>query len=1016
MKRLLNRKCAWLLTSWLLLLTLCVAPVGASGSVQHGPPGQADFAHRFTSGDPSTGAMFRWWWPGATVDDAELVKEVKAIAAAGYHGVEISDSMDSVDYAIDPDLYGYGTPRWNHAVEVVLTQAKKSGIEVDITLGAHWPAAVPGLPVDGDATSKELTYGTQLVTGGASFSGPVPAPAPLTYQDRTSVNGVIISATKTSVPQFVAVNAYRCLADTCSTLPLAIDLTSAIDLTAQVSNGNLSWTPPDSHTWVVVSNWYRGTAQRNDAPFGTTNYLFTDPESRVIDHFSAAGATAFINYFNSLLSSTARTLLKQTGGAFFEDSLELTFAQAWTPTFVQEFATRRGYSLTPYLGLLSYKRSSSPFGGPSPVLATQGADAAVAARVLRDVQQTINDLYFAYHVAPIQKWANSLGLRYRAQPYGQPIDLAQAAATIDNPECESLGCGTRDDWRIMASGADMAGHQVLSDELLPGGFSGAYGVTKANVASLVNSQFALGSNLMVFHGFNYSTWPTSVDGTRTDSSALWPGFASFSAGIGEPMGPRQPSWGMETDSAGYYARMQSILQTGRRQTDVAVYNQTLGHIADAYPGTFLLDLGYSYGYVTPATLSLPNAKVSHGVLAADGPVYKALVINNQASMPIDSAKTILGFAKRGLPIIVVGSTPSTTPGYGATAASVAAGDAQLQALMTALLAQPSVRQVASTTDVPAALAAVGANPAVSTSTTGLRTVHRVDGGTDFYYVYNSGSSAVSANVTLSGKRGATPSVLDAWAGTVTPVAKYTSNGNNVTVGVSLAAGEATVIALGLCDGHSCEHDSNVHVVSTTADGAVSTDGSVVIRASAQGTYETVLSNGRTVTSWIGSVPAATTLSTWNLAVDEWSPGGPTDSSSVTTHTAWNFNNIALVPWSAIPQITDAVGIGTYTTTVTLPQTWRSSNGAYLNLGTVNGTFRISVNGKWVGAVSQLQPSADIGDYLKAGTNTITVTVATTLLNRLRITRPADFGRRAKQDIGLIGPVTLTPYGQAVVVR
>jgi hypothetical protein len=40
-----------------------------------------------------------------------------------------------------------------------------------------------------------------------------------------------------------------------------------------------------------------------------------------------------------------------------------------------------------------------------------------------------------------------------------------------------------------------------------------------------------------------------------------------------------------------------------------------------------------------------------------------------------------------------------------------------------------------------------------------------------------------------------------------------------------------------------------------------------------------------------------------------------------------------------------------------------------------------------------------------------VTVATTLQNRLRITRPAVF-TQPRQDYGLIGPVTITPYVDA----
>lgn len=127
-------------------LALCVA--GPATAYAHGLPVPAP---------TSSGAMFRWWWPGADVDEGELASEVDQIAAADYKGVEIADVMDSVTYPVDPDKYGYGTPRWNHAVESVLRRADQDGLQVDLTLGAHWPAAVPGLDVNGPASSKELT-------------------------------------------------------------------------------------------------------------------------------------------------------------------------------------------------------------------------------------------------------------------------------------------------------------------------------------------------------------------------------------------------------------------------------------------------------------------------------------------------------------------------------------------------------------------------------------------------------------------------------------------------------------------------------------------------------------------------------------------------------------------------------------------------------------------------------------------------------------------------------------------
>ncbi|HEY7074543.1 MAG TPA: hypothetical protein VH418_04210, partial [Solirubrobacteraceae bacterium] len=150
------------------------------------------------------------------------------------------------------------------------------------------------------------------------------------------------------------------------------------------------------------------------------------------------------------------------------------------------------------------------------------------------------------------------------------------------------------------------------------------------------------------------------------------------------------------------------------------------------------------------------------------------------------------------------------------------------------------------------------------------------------------------------------------------------------------------------------------------------------------------------------------------AVDEWRPGPPGSSSTTTQHVPWLLRGIALTAWSSIPSITDAVGVGTYTTTARLPAAWNRRDGAYLDLGAVAGAFRVTVNGRRIGPVDQLDTRLDVGRLLHAGANRIEVRVATPLLNRLRTTRPADFGARAKQDYGLLGPARLVPYAETTI--
>ena len=121
------------------------------------------------------------------------------------------------------------------------------------------------------------------------------------------------------------------------------------------------------------------------------------------------------------------------------------------------------------------------------------------------------------------------------------------------------------------------------------------------------------------------------------------------------------------------------------------------------------------------------------------------------------------------------------------------------------------------------------------------------------------------------------------------------------------------------------------------------------------------------------------------------------------------------------------GTGTYTTTFTLPGGWsRAIAGAYLNIGAAVDTVDIWVNDKRVTGVDQNDRNqVDIGPYLTPGTNTLRITVATPLRNAVAVApaTPATGqvpnsaetigslqGGAKLDDVGLMGPVTLIPYG------
>lgn len=195
-------------------------------------------------------------------------------------------------------------------------------------------------------------------------------------------------------------------------------------------------------------------------------------------------------------------------------------------------------------------------------------------------------------------------------------------------------------------------------------------------------------------------------------------------------------------------------------------------------------------------------------------------------------------------------------------------------------------------------------------------------------------------------------------------------------------------------------------------------GSVVVRASVAGIYDTTLSNGRTVRLTIGPVPPLIDLThlKWHLSAEDWQPLNPYPATfgapaAQTRKDRVELDLEGLKPWPEIPALQNASGLGTYTTTFDLPATWMGANGAILSLGEVFDTFTMTLNGKTI-PIDQISAEGDVGPYLKAGHNTIAVRVATTLNNRLAKIDDDVANRGLVQPYGLIGPVRLTPYGTA----
>jgi hypothetical protein len=972
----------------------------------------------------------------APADPAEIAAEIRETHEYGIAGVEI----------------GQGAFPNNEQLVALLKSANQVGIKVSLS---HGPTQNPtGYLIDDDHARKTLVVGKVVVNAGETFDGHLPPPT-LTAGGRSGFGGLPPggrgqaagaagrgaggavgrggpggrgAAPQPSRATLIAVMAYRCTQMPCpATGPVELDRSSLIDLTPAVtgkntagvlggtSAGDIRWIAPPAPPgaqWQLIAFWSRG--------------VFAQP-----DPFSEEGYTQLINSMETGLSAEVKELMKANGGDLFYDSHSSDRGspdELWTNKMAEEFRSRRSYPLIPNLPAL-YQDTFSFNDGSAP-------------RVRNDLYAVRGDIWLEKQIAPLRTWVRKYNNVLRVQVEGEasmttPItDMVLAAAAVDRPEHENLFVGDEvDNYLPMASANHMTGNPWYSTECCAA-LGQAYAETFQDAIIRMHRSFVGGITKLVYHVYPY----------RDGATWKWPGYHNFGqAGFSNAWGPRNPFWVDARAYNDYLARNQQALTQGDAKTDVAVYMQNYlyppsqGFKYRAWGDAKLWEAGYTRDYLNPTMLELPNATVTGTRLAANGPAYKALIIDSEqgpptdpvkTSMPVEVARKLLGYTRAGLPIIVVGTPPDRTPG------NTPQADPALRSIIADLLRERSVSRVAHESDVPGKLRFLGIRPSAEPNAPSpVLSIRRRDAATrtDYYFFYNQGIASppdeprtlfepatgepVEREFSLEGR--GQPYLLDAWSGKITPIVSYSSTGDRVTLRIRLSRDNAVLVALSEQSNRFGIAPAEVHVTKTTADEAVADQGGIVIRASAAGTYTTTLSNGRTVRSAIGAVPPPIDLTQvkWHLSAEDWQPANPyaTTFGAAATQTRRDrvdMDLAGLKPWPEIPALQSASGLGTYSTTFGLPATW-TANGATLSLGEVFDTFTVMVNGRMI-PIDQISAESDIGPYLKAGQNSIIVRVATTLNNRLAKVDDNVANRGLVQPYGLVGPVRLTPYGTATV--
>jgi hypothetical protein len=240
------------------------------------------------------------------------------------------------------------------------------------------------------------------------------------------------------------------------------------------------------------------------------------------------------------------------------------------------------------------------------------------------------------------------------------------------------------------------------------------------------------------------------------------------------------------------------------------------------------------------------------------------------------------------------------------------------------------------------------------------------------------TSSATDTYTISLEGSGWPYRLNLWTGDVEPIAAFTALSDDyISINISIAAGAAEVIYIGSTNPYGANapsrHVTSIQTAQAVVDNATNT---LQIRATTNGDYTATLSDGTTAAVTFTGIPPAATLSAWNLTVEDWNPADVNNvgvGSSDTTKT--NLTTVALTSlsaWTSIASLTNASGIGRYSTSITVPSLTTIANvttGLYFTISSVTGTWILSVNGVQVKNNDLfVNRPIDITPYVQEGAN------------------------------------------------
>lgn len=377
-------------------------------------------------------------------------------------------------------------------------------------------------------------------------------------------------------------------------------------------------------------------------------------EGYVIDHLDKEVVVRYLDKFTRAFETSGVPY----PSTFFNDSYEVYEAD-WTPTFLEEFAKRRGYRL---------ENHWEAFLDENDPQHTQ---------LTCDYRETMSDMLLENFTDTWREWAHAHGVKVRNQAHGSPANLLDVYAAVDIPEIEGFGLSDFGIRGLRTDSLTRPNYSDLSMLKYPASVAHFYGkpLVTAETFTWLTEHFrtslsqckpdfdlmmTAGVNRCYFHGTTYSP-----------ENEPWPGRLFYAS---MEMSPINPIWHDAPAFFDYIARVQAWMQYGKPDNELLVY-LPMYDIWSEYPGRLLgLDIhkmdkvaprfihavnslyaaGYDMDYVSERMIdSIQGVDADGRLISPSGVTYQALVLPEVKRMPERARARIAALEQQGATIIRV---------------------------------------------------------------------------------------------------------------------------------------------------------------------------------------------------------------------------------------------------------------------------------------------------------------------------------------------------------------------------